>query len=388
MEKEKMMLIAKDDLQKLMQVRDQDCISIFMPTHPETSQAEQDQIRYKNLIRQAEKDIKETGMAPKSMNPVIEQGRRLLQEASFWRYAADGLAVFMSEELFLPYRLPLKFEELLVTATRFHIKPLLPLFSSDGRFYILALSQKEIRMFQCTHYSAVELDLPELAGGIQNVLKYDETGKELQFHTGITASEGRRSAMFHGHGAGMDDTKDEIIQYFRQVDKVAWKFLQNETAPLVLAGVDYLLPLYRSACNYGNLVDGGIQGSPEGLTAKALHARGWEAVQPYFTEKQEEASARLQQYAGTGLASGDLREIVPATLQGRVDTLFVATGKQSWGSFDPVENQVRLEAEATAGSEDLLNVVAVETLMRGGRVYAVHPAQVPLTGSAAALFRF
>ena len=101
------------------------------------------------------------------MMPALAQGRQLLQENSFWRYAADGLALFLSTEQFQPYRLPLKFEELMVAGNRFHIKPLLPLFSSDGRFYVVALSQNEVRMLQCTRFSSMAVDLSELSGGLR-----------------------------------------------------------------------------------------------------------------------------------------------------------------------------------------------------------------------------
>jgi hypothetical protein len=243
-------------------------------------------------------------------------------------------------------------------------------------------------MLQCTRYSSMEIDLPELSGGLQEVLNYDDSGKELQFHTGTAAGGGQRSAMYHGHGVGVDDAKDEIVQYFRKVDEIAWKILRNETAPLVLAGVDYLLPLYGSVCRYNNLANEGIEGNPEGLSRSSLHTEAWKIVQPYFTKSQEEAAARFQQHIGTGLASADLREIVPAAVQGRVDTLFVATGLQRWGTFDPAENRVEFQDEATAGCEDLLNTIAVETLFNGGLVYAVDPVQVPAEGPAAALFRF
>jgi len=383
-----MTLISKNDLQRLMRIEDKCCISIFMPTHPDTAQSEQDQIRFKNLIRQAEKRINETAACAKSMQPALAQGRELLRENSFWRYAADGLALFLATDQFQPYRLPLKFEELMVTGSRFHIKPLLPLFSSDGRFYVLALSQNEVRMLQCTRFSSMAVDLSELSGGLPAVLNYDDTGKTLQFHTGTADSDGRRSAMFHGHGIGVDDDKDEIIQYFRKVDAVIDRILQNETAPLVLAGVDYLLPLYRSVSGYGNLAEDGIQGNPDGLSARTLQAKAWQIVQPYFAAGQEAQSARLREFAGTGLASGDLPEIVAASLQGRVDVLFVAVGQQCWGIAAPDAGRVKLLAQAAAGSEDLLNRAAVETLMHGGRVFALHAEQVPLEGTAAAIFRF
>lgn len=243
-------------------------------------------------------------------------------------------------------------------------------------------------MLQCTRYSAMEIDLPELVGGLRKVLNYDDSGQELQFNTGTADGGGRRSAMFHGHGVGVDDAKDEIIQYFRKINEVTWKILQNETAPLVLAGVDYLLPLYRSVSGYSNPLNDGIQGNPDELPVQTLHAKAWEIVQPYFTKSLEDATARLQQNAGTGLASGELREIVAASLQGRVDVLFVATDQQCWGTIDITGKEITLDEEVTVGSEDLLNVIAVETLMHGGQVYAVDSAQVPLTGPAAALFRY
>lgn len=387
-----MTLISMNDLRQLMDTEENCCISIYMPAHSEKAEIEKDQIRFKNLIRKAEKSFDELEPSAKARDQALTRGRQLLEEISFWRKSGDGLAAFWSVEQFQPYRLPLKFEELLVAAPRFHIKPLLPLFSSDGQFFVLALSQNEVRMLQCTRFSAMAIDLPELSGGLQQVLKYDDTGKELQFHTGTAGGGaggiGRRSAMFHGHGVGVDDSKDEIVQYFRKIDSVIRKILPNETAPLVLAGVDYLLPLYHSVTGHGNLAEKGIQGNPDGLSAQKLQAKAWEIIAPYFRRKQNEASGRLLELAGTGLASGDLREIIPASIQGRVDVLFVSTGQQCWGILDPEGYQFKLLAEETVGSEDLLNRIAVETLMQAGQVYAVEPDQVPLGGSAAALFRF
>jgi hypothetical protein len=47
---------------------------------------------------------------------------------------------------------------LVIVSERFHVKPLLPLLSGDGRFYVLALSQNEIRLLQGTRYSVEQVD--------------------------------------------------------------------------------------------------------------------------------------------------------------------------------------------------------------------------------------
>jgi hypothetical protein len=165
--------------------------------------------------------------------------------------------------------------------------------------------------------------------------------------------------------------------------------LRDETAPLVLAGVDFLLPLNKNAAAYTHLLDDGIFGNPEGRRAEDLHAAAWKIVQPCFMKNQKEASARYHRNAGTGLTSTDLRQIVPAARHSRVEALFVALAEQQWGRYDSYRNEVTLHDRVVKGSEDLLILAAVETLAHGGTVYALDSDQLPeQESSASALLRF
>jgi hypothetical protein len=158
--------------------------------------------------------------------------------------------------------------------------------------------------------------------------------------------------------------------------------------PLVLAGVDYLLSLYKEANTYPHLVDKGIEGNPEELSAEELHEHAWAIVHPLFSSAQKEAAARYRQLAGSEQASSDLKEVVPAAYHGRVDTLFAAVGLQQWGAFDPDTNAVHLHEEAEPGDEDLLDLAAVHTLLNKGTVYAVEPEKVPDEAPLAAVLRY
>jgi len=126
--------------------------------------------------------------------------------------------------------------------------------------------------------------------------------------------------------------KDYILRYFPQVDGGLRNLLGDEGAPLVLAGVEYLLPIYKEANSYPHLVDEGIEGNPEELSAKELHEQPWAIVHPLFLAAQKEAAAQYRHLASAGSeqASSDLKEVVPAAYHGRVETLFVAVGLQKW----------------------------------------------------------
>lgn len=381
-------LLEKEELKTLIQRPEGPCVSIYMPTHRMFPETKQDPIRFKNLIREAEERLKTAGLRSPDAKKLLKPAKRLIKDGLFWQYQAEGLATFISSDLFYHHRLPLKFDELLVVTDRFHIKPLLPLFSYEGRFYILALSQNEVRFFQCTRHSVEEVELENVPRSLSEALPYDDPEKQLQFHTRAPAAGGERAAMFHGHGVGKDDAKDKLLRFFHQIDDGLRPVLRQEQAPLVLAGVDYLHPIYMEANSYRHLVDQGVYGNPEGLKEEELHERAWGILEPHFLKAQEEAIAQYKQFAGTERASNSLKQIVPAACEGRIDILFIVVGVQRWGFYDLETRTVHLHPEPEPGDEDLLDFAVVHTYLNGGMVYAVKPEEMPDRALLLALFRY
>ena len=383
-------LLARRELEGLILEREGPCVSIFLPTHRAGAETQQDPIRLKNLLGEArERLVAAKGVRPTEADEVLRPARGLLSDDIFWRYQDDGLALFLSPGAFRSYRLPLGFEELAVVADRYHLKPLLPLLAGDGRFYVLALSQNEVRLLGATRRSVGEVELGEaVPESLADALRYDDPEKQLQFHTGTSGGGGGgRPAVFHGHGAN-DDSKDDILRYFRRIDRGLRDLLKGQEAPLVAAGVDYLLPIYRQANTYPGLLEGGITGNPEELSAEGLHERAWEVVEPHFSEAQREAAVLYKQFAGTGRTSADLREIVPAAYYGRIEILFAVFGAQRWGTFDPGAGGVDLHDEPEAGDGDLLDFAAVHTILNGGTAYVTSPDDMPGGGEVAASMRY
>ena len=381
-------ILRRDDIEKLMGSYEGSCVSAFMPTHRGVAESQQDQVRFKNLLREAEESLLQNGLRPPQVDDLLEPARRLLKDASFWKQQVDGLSLFLCQDMFQYFRFPHRFEELVVVADRFHIKPLLSLIGGDKQFYVLALSQNQVKLFKGSRHSVAEIDLEGVPDSLAEAVGYDDREKQLQLHTGSPGAGGGRGAIFHGHGAGTDNAKDKILGYFRQIDKGLQQLLKDEQAPLVLAGVEYLFPIYREANTYPGLVDDGVTGNPEGLSAEDLHAQAWAIVASLFNKAERDAVEKYRKFAGTGKTSTDIRKIVPAAYHGRVDLLFVAVGIRQWGNFDPAKDRVRLHHEPQTGDADLLDFTAIQTYLQGGSVYAVEPDQVPNGALVAAVFRY
>jgi hypothetical protein len=315
---------------------------------------------------------------------MMEEARHLLENDYFWRHQSDGLAVFIASEIFLYYRLPVVFDEFFSASKRFALKPLIPMFMADKRFYILALSQAEIRLFSCTRHSVMEIDLVDVPDGIAESLQYDSKHSQLQFHTGAAAGGGNRPAMFHGHGVGIDDNKDDIRRYFRDVDRGLQSILSDSEAPLVLAGVDYLLPIFREVTTCRRVLPEAVTGNPETLRAEELHQKALEIVHPVLARDQQKAAARYRELAGRGYTAAGVRTVVPAAAYGQVDTLFVALDQRQPGVFDRENNTVRMAESDDPSAEDLLDLAVVETIKNSGRVYATTADDMPEQHAAAA----
>ena len=383
-------LLSKMDLKSLMLERDHLCVSLFMRAHRVGTDVQQDPIRFRNLLSEAEERLIRSGMRKPDAQNYLESARNLLNDPVFWQHQSDGLAVFISNDELRSYRLPLNFDELVVISERFHVKPLFPLFSSDSRFYILALSQNEIRLMEGTRYNVDEIEVEDIPESLAEALQWDDPEAHLQFHTSEGASTGGAApeTVFHGHGVSAEgEAKTNILRYFQKIDSGLKSLLAEETAPLILAGVDYLLPLYQEANSYRYLMEDGIHGNPEELSAKELHSRAWKLLEPHFLTEQEAAAERYAQLRDTERASDELEEIVPAAYYGRVDELFVPIGVEVWGSFDHQSGDLKVDEDA-ANSKDLLNIAATYTYLNGGRVYAMKPDELPDSSTAAAIFRY
>ncbi|MFO7537977.1 MAG: hypothetical protein R6X32_07945, partial [Chloroflexota bacterium] len=144
-------LLYQDELNELaMEQSGGVCLSLYMPTHQAGPERyEENRIRFKNLLKKAETGLSEAnlpGMKARDVARLLEPVTGLLENGRFWAHQSQGLAIFLNFDNAYTYNLPLSFEEMVIVGQRFHIKPLLPLFAGNGRFFLLALSQNQVRL--------------------------------------------------------------------------------------------------------------------------------------------------------------------------------------------------------------------------------------------------
>jgi hypothetical protein len=378
--------IGKAEIDSLVQVEEWPAISIYMPVSRIGDP--QDPLRYKNFLNQVESRLVDEGMRTTEARNLLEPEYDLVQDTGYWKQlGADGLAVFRTGERVQRYSLPVSFKELIMVGRRFHVRPLLPLLAG-GRYLVLALSRKNLQLFQGDRYQFEEIDLPDdTPKTMTDALQY-EPEQQLQYHTKTGSVTGRRAAMFHGHGAGVDDQNENLERYFQIVDRTLFPLLEDTKCPVVLVGTEELHPVYRRVTRSRAILSGGIAGNVSEFSPDVLQRKAWDIALDYYLQEERDAVRTFQDNLNGDRVVGDLQKVLTAAFDGRVEDLFVAEDELVWGLFHPELRQVIVKEKVEGTVVELLDEAVFWTLTKNGTVYIRKREEMPVDTIICARLRY
>jgi hypothetical protein len=384
-----MQIISKEELTDLMQHQGPHSISIFIPTHRagvEVNQ-KQDAIVFKNGLQEATRQMQREGLEQRDIDELLQQAFELYKDDTFWNNQQDGLAVFIAPEVFKVIKLPYTVQEEVYINNSFFVTPLLPAITNQQDFYLLSLSKHDAKFYQGNAYGLTYMEVDGLPNGIEDVIHFEEKEMKQLFRQGGKGGTG--SASFHGHGEGQGDDKDNIGVYCLEVDRTLFtEVLHDKTSPLILAGVEYLLPIYRNASRYNFIYDEAITGNWQYESTNALFLKAREKLAPYFAQQAKNALQNYYNGIATSVTSSMPEKVIPASFYAQVSDLFVCKGMHIWGKFNEAENQLEIHDTKQDGDECLIDKAVAQTYMNGGNVYVLEREQMPKDSLIAAVLRF
>ncbi|MFO7903345.1 MAG: hypothetical protein ACQESR_24020 [Planctomycetota bacterium] len=387
-------MLTPRDFYRLAEIAEADSVSVLMPTHSMGREVNQDPIRLKNLIRTAEETLVARGHRAADVRRRLAPLLELIDDVSFWSHQRSGLAAFLAAGKTHLYSVPFSLPERVVVGQRCYLVPLAKVLDEDARFYVLALSPKQVRLLECSRHSAEEVPLPGWPENLEEMMRHVEEESQLQFHSELPsrghAAGGERTGVFHGHpGEDVEsERKQRLLEYSRLIDQRLLNAVGPRRMPLVLACDERLAAIYRGATRYPGVRERPVAGNPDHKRPEALGEMAWKIVAPEVTQGRDRSVARCHQAANHAQAADSLEDILVAAQDGRVGTLLVAEDHQFWGCFHA--DQRRLDIHETPKPEDdeLLNLALVSALDQGATVHAVRRDQIPGEQPALAALRY
>jgi hypothetical protein len=355
-----------------------DLVSIYLPTHRAGREVSQDPVLFRQLVANAAEEVAE--------RQLLAAAERLVGDRVFWAHGSAGLAVLAGPDGTTAIRLSEPCGALAVVSDRFHLKPLVAALGRRVEFDVLAMSRHSVRFVDVTGSRAVETEIPGLPTSMPEALRWDDREPQLQSHSGGRSGGGQVAAAFHGQGGSTDTRVADLDRYLHLIDHAVADHRSGSTRPLVLAGVDEIVAVYRKLTRCAHVLDGHVAGNPDQLRPEELADRARRFVPPAAAES--ERTARDSFLAGTAATVRTVEQAVIAAAAGQVASIFVPADREYWGRYRPGRRVLEEHDVRGPGDHDLADVAAAETMRHGGLAFVVPANDIPGGGTAAATLRY
>ena len=256
------------------------------------------------------------------------------------------------------------------------------LYGSRGLVsYLLHLQKDDVKLYEATQYTIGEVEVSDLTPDrLEDRVGYDYEEKHRKHKTQRNSVGVNPSGVStqHGYDAANRDDKNELLRFFRAVDKGIYEVLHNETVPLVVACQDAYFPIYQEASRYKYLYPKVVPGNPEADhdNVFSLHAAALDTLEPHFRKEREEKMTEFNEL-NPSRTSTSISEIIPAIYEGKVDTLFLQNREDIWGNYNENMASVDVHDEKRNGSVSLMNLAAIKVIEQNGKVYLIENEFMP-----------
>ena len=363
-----MKYLLRRELESLTQVTGP-CVSIYLPLNSGSRENGGDPLRLKKLAEDAERQLISRGFTPGQIEPLLMTVHSL-PDSEAWTSRGRSMVVLVGPDtsMFLSFDVPLGPEAW--GDDHFHVRPLLPLTVESDRFFLLALSERKVQLYEGDGQGLKPVRVAGMPKNIDDALQIDGADRGSQTHSANAGGHGRAGAIFHGHGGKADTAKTNLRDYFQQVATALDRHLQQHRELLVVATVGENMPIWREVSRYSHLSAEFVPGSPDRTPLGKIHDKALRLVEAQFDREAQDAYARLCAAKGTPRAVIGLGQVLPAASEGKIDTLFVDCNKPICGRFDPASGGVEVQDCASGRNVgDLLDVAIQETLNHRGKVF-------------------
>jgi hypothetical protein len=318
-------------------------------------------VRLKNAVRGIETQLSssERDQTAAGLLDPIRDAAGAIEANGVW---GKALLVLRSPDIFLGYWLRDWRREILNVGDRFQLRPLLAAMAREQRFYLLGVSQGQVWLYESSMFRAEEVKLPaSVPGNLQQWMNARQPDHVLDNRSTGGPSKGSMKGVVFGTSTDREKRNEYLRHYFKEIDKGVHQVLRDRDAPMVLAGVQEELAIYRRISTYPNLSEKEIHGSPDRLGIQAL----LEEARDLLSQSPSEALRRVFAALDRHPMSWDAREIPEMASEGRIENLLI-----------PEDTE-----------DERLDLAAVETLRHGGGVFAVKPEEMPRNAEAMAELR-
>lgn len=339
----------KHDILLLQQIKGYPLVTITLPTHRTAPENQQDPIRVKNLVKQAV-DRLLSEFSKREVEPILRNLDQVANQIDY-RYAQDGLAIYVHRDFGRLFYLPFAPKERVIIDESFFTRDLVFALNRMTRYWVLVLSEKPTRLYE----------------GVRESLTEVQTEGFPMIHEG----PGGEEPLPGGFGVRKSHIRDEYHRkFFRQVDQALKPFLADDPLPLVAVGIDRYLAFFNEVSSHKEHILTTLTGNHDQTPPHELGKLVWPLVELNLGEERKRSLLKLEKAIGERKVVTTIGEIWRYAQEGRGHHLLVEENFHYAAKVDPSGLTLLPAEDATAPEvlDDAVDEIIEAVLAHRGQV--------------------
>ncbi|MFC4906755.1 hypothetical protein [Actinomadura gamaensis] len=341
-------------LSELRRPRSYPAVSVLMPTHRTTPENKQDPIRLRNLLAEVRRRLRDDPQVPsQEAEALYERLERAAGDVDL-AYAADGLVLFAAPggEVHT-FTIDQTVDERVILDTTFATRDLVAAYTRRTRYWLLVLSDKEIRLWDGRGESLTQV---ERDGFPMAPNPLDEEGV------------GRASPRGARHG----DRPHRL--FIRKAVEALEKINAHDRRPVIIAGVTRHQAFFDEEAGGKLTVAGRIDGAYHQATAPVLMDLARPVLHAYEDLREVAVLTELEAARGLNRYAAGISQVLPLVEEGRGEHLVVERcyhvpglrGRN--GTVDPLDDTSPGRVVGEGVVDDVVDNLIEAQLNYGGEV--------------------
>ena len=349
----------KATLKSLRETKANPAVSIFVSTHREHPDNEQDPIALKNQLKVAEERL--TNEYDKRTATTILGNIQAKTDELNHNYNLDTLAIFASTDDVKVIRMPIDTKARVVISDRFATRDLVRDMASAVQYYTVVLTRDSARLIEASNDRVIrEFD------------KDDDAQSNMENIAFPVENNGLYTTGSGGSDRSSNNESSYLKEFFNQVDKSVQELWGENKMPLVIVGDAKNIGYYKEVCdrpdniiatvsNVTNLEDGSAQHIINSVPKRLSKAIVLHCIRKPMGE--------IDKARGASMLQTDLQEVYRSAFQGVGETLYVRRGYMQPAKIDEKAQTLSLADDAAADgvTDDAIGEIIEHVMHNGGQ---------------------
>lgn len=308
----KNIFMADEVLATMEQEKGKLCVSVIVPTHSIQPAKRTDQLEIEKAIQTAKEQLTDQ-YSIDQVTPLLQAMDELYRQIDY-THPKEGIGLYVSDAVQKLVYFDFPVQEKIIISPSFEIRDWVYQTYYDTPYFILLLSENEIKLFRAQLDSITEVMDGHFPKMYTEAYEYNPP---------------TRGSSYTGHAFTKDFEKDKseleavhIQKFFRSADGSLPNYL-NDQSLLVIAGAYKDLAYYDEITRHEKNIACHIPGNYFFTALDELSRMTWMAVQLFLDKKKDQLLNEFREKIGARLGIEGITAVWKAVNEGRGHTLLV-----------------------------------------------------------------